>query len=93
MAYQIETITAQDIIGMIFNFWGNVTLLKEEKSGRLFSKYYLKSKDTPIAPIGWSFELYQFPQEKKISKKKGETIDRIQDELGNIYYEVTSIIP
>ena len=29
---------------MIFNFWGNVTLLKEEKSGRLFSKYYLKSK-------------------------------------------------
>lgn len=91
-AYQIETVTAKNDYGMFFTFWGNVTLLKEASSGRSFSKYYIKSKETPVAPQGWSFEDYSFAQAKKITLKKGQTIDKVTDELGNEYYEVTSII-
>jgi len=90
MAYQIETVTATHEVGMILSFWGNVTLLK--KDGRSFSKYYIKSKETPSPVNGWSLESYTFPQSKKITLKKGETIDSVKDELGNVYYEVTSII-
>lgn len=90
MNYTIETITATDI--MSFIFWGNVTLLNEEQSNRSFSKYYIKSKDIPTAPSGWSFEPYSFTEAKKIILKKGQTIDSVKDELGNVYYEVTSII-
>ena len=89
-AYQIETITAQQL--MLFTFWGNVILLVEESSGRSFSKYYIKSKENPIAPSGWSFVPYTFAEAKKINLKTGETICNVADELGNVYYEVTSII-
>ena len=91
-AYQIEKVTAQQDFGMFFTFWGNVTFLKEANSGRLFSKYYIKSKDTPTAPSGWSFEPHTFTQAKKVILKKGETIDSVTDELGNVYYEVTYLI-
>ena len=91
-AYQIEKVTAQQDCGMFFTFWGNVTFLKEANSGGLFSKYYIKSKDIPTAPSGWSFEPYSFTEAKKIILKKGQTIDSVKDELGNVYYEVTSII-
>lgn len=89
-AYQIETVTATHEVGMILTFWGNVKLLK--KDGRSFSRYHLKSKETPSPANGWSLESYTFPQVKKITLKKGETIDSVKDELGNVYYEVTSII-
>lgn len=91
-AYQITAVKSEQEVGMIFNFWGSVTLLRQEESGRVFSKYYIKSKETPIAPSGWSFEAYQFPQAKKISVKKGGSIFNVTDELGNVYYEVTSIV-
>ena len=91
-AYQIETVTAKQDCGMFFTFWGSVILLKETSSGRVFSKYYIKSKDTPTAPSGWSFESYTFQQTKRVTFKKGQTIDCVMDELGNIYYEVTSLI-
>ncbi len=90
-AYQIEAVKAEQDFGMFFTFWGNVTLLKEASSGRIFSKYYPNSKDAPAAPGGWSFEPYVFSPLKKIKLKKGETIDRVSDELGSIYYEVTSL--
>ena len=91
-AYQIETVTAKQDCGMFFTFWGSVILLKETSSGRVFSKYYIKSKDTPTAPSGWSFEPYSFAEAKKIILKKGQTIDSVNDELGNVYYEVTKIV-
>lgn len=90
MAYQIETVTA--VQGMFFTFWGNVTLLVEASSGRSFSKYYINSKETPVAPEGWSFMPYTFAKTEKAILKKGETICKVTDELLNVYYEVTSII-
>ena len=89
-AYQIETVKAEQL--MLFTFWGNVILLVEESSGRSFSKYYIKSKETPTAPSGWSFAAYSFSEPKKVTLKKDETICNVADELGNVYYEVTSII-
>lgn len=86
-AYQIEPFTAEKEIGAFFIFWGNVTLLK--KDGRSFSKYYITSKDTPSPVNGWTLESYTFPETKKITLKKGESIGSVKDELGNIYYEVT----
>ena len=90
VAYQIETVTAEQL--MLFTFWGNVMLLKEVSSGRSFSKYYIKSKEVPTAPSGWGFAPYSFAEAKKVILKKGETIDSVADELGNVYYEVTSLI-
>lgn len=90
MAYQIETVTATHEAGMILSFWGNVTLLK--KDGRSFSKYYIKSKDEPTPINQWVFETYTFTQPVKINLKKGETIDSVKDELGNVYFEVTQLI-
>ena len=89
-AYQIETVTAEQL--MLFTFWGNVILLVEASSGRSFSKYYIKSKEVPTAPSGWSFAPYSFAEANKINLKKGETICNVADEFGNVYYEVTSII-
>lgn len=90
MAYQIETVTAKNDFGMFFTFWGNSMLLK--KDGKSFSKYCIKSKETPNPINGWSIELYKFLQPQKIVLKKGETIDSVTDEFDNVYYEVTNLI-
>ena len=86
----METVTAKQ--SMFFTFWGNVILLVEASSGRYFSKYYIKSKEVPTAPSGWSFAPYSFVEPKKVTLKKDETICNVADEFGNVYYEVTSII-
>jgi len=91
MAYQIETVIAGEN-GMFFTFWGSVTLLKEKSTNKVFSKYYIKSKNTPSVPSGWELQSYTFNPVKKVVLKKDETIDKVEDNLGNSYYEVTSII-
>jgi len=90
MAYQIETITAEHSFGMVFTFWGKVSLLK--KDDRVFSKYIVKSNQPPVPQNGWTLDQFIFQSPAKLSIKKGQTIDSVKDELGNVYYEVTSII-
>jgi len=86
-AYHIETIKAEGI--MMFIFWGNAILLTEASSGRSFSKYYINSSSNPTAPSGWSFSSHAFAVPIKTNLQNGDTIDRVTDEFGNIYYEVT----
>ena len=51
-----------------------------------------RSKNTPSVPSGWELQSYTFNPVKKVVLKKDETIDKVEDNLGNSYYEVTSII-
>ena len=88
----IETQIAKENTGMLLTFWGTVVTFKELSSNKVFSKYIIKSKETPITPDGWELGSYTFSEPKKVTIKKGESIDKVTDELGNVYYEVTSII-
>lgn len=85
-----QTQTIDNEIGIILTFWGTVSILK--KGGKSFSKYYLKSTKTPNIPNTWTLEQYTFQEPKKLVLKKGDTIGKVTDSLGNIYYEVTSLI-
>ena len=91
-AYQIETVQPETEHGMFFTFWGNTILLKQKNSNRVFSKYYIKSKNNPSIPVTWELQPYSFDSVKKLTIKKDQTIDKVEDNLGNVYYEVTSII-
>lgn len=84
----IETQIAKENAGMLITFWGTVVTFKELSSNKLFSKYIIKSKETPIIPNGWELGNYTFSETKKVRVKKGESIDKVTDELGNVYYEV-----
>ena len=84
----IETQIAKEEVGMFLIFWGTVTTFKQLSSGRLFSKYFIKSKETPIIPDGWEMETHTFSEPNKVKIKKGESIDKVMDNLGNIYYEI-----
>lgn len=88
----IETQIAKEEIGMFFTFWGTVVTFKQLSSGRVFSKFIIKSKETPIVPDGWELEIYTFTEPVKVRIKKGESIDKVIDNLGNIYYEITNLI-
>jgi len=46
----IETQIAKENTGMLLTFWGTVVTFKELSSNKLFSKYLIKSKQTPITP-------------------------------------------
>ena len=89
---KIETQIAKEEIGMLLTFWGTVVTFKELSSNKLFSKYFIKSKQTPITPDGWELGSYTFSEPKKVRVKKGEGIDKVVDNLGNIYYEITNLI-
>jgi hypothetical protein len=84
----IETQIAKENTGMLLTFWGTVVTFKELSSNKVFSKYIIKSKEMPIIPDGWELESYTFSESKKVKVKKGEGIDRVVDNLGNIYYEI-----
>ena len=88
----IETQIAKENTGMLLTFWGTVVTFKELSSNRVFSKYLIKSKQTPIIPDGWELEIYTFSEPKKVRVKKGESIDKVVDNLGNQYFEITSLI-
>lgn len=88
----IETQIAKEDIGMLLTFWGTVVTFKELSSNKLFSKYLIKSKQTPIIPNGWELGSYTFSEAKKVRVKKGESIDKVVDNLGNQYFEITSLI-
>jgi hypothetical protein len=88
----IETQIAKEDIGMLLTFWGTVVTFKELSSNKLFSKYIIKSKETPIIPDGWELGSYTFSEAKKVRVKKGESIDKVVDNLGNQYFEITSLI-
>ena len=88
----IETQIAKEEIGMLLAFWGTVVTFKELSSNKLFSKYIIKSKQTPITPNGWELGSYTFSEPKKVRVKKGESIDKVVDNLGNQYFEITSLI-
>lgn len=88
--YTIETFKAEHEIGALFTFWGTVALLK--KDGKSFSKYYIKSKEIPTLPKEWEIESHTFSEPKTIKLKKGETINKVEDNLGNVYFDTTSLI-
>ena len=88
----IETQIAKENTGMLLTFWGTVVTFKELSSNKLFSKYIIKSKQTPIIPNGWELGSYTFSEPEKVRVKKGESIDKVVDNLGNQYFEITSLI-
>jgi hypothetical protein len=88
----IETQIAKENTGMLLTFWGTVVTFKELSSNKVFSKYIIKSKEMPIIPDGWELGSYTFSEPKKVKIKKGESIDKVVDNLGNIYYEITNLI-
>jgi hypothetical protein len=88
----IETQIAKENTGMLLTFWGTVVTFKELSSNKVFSKYFIKSKETPITPNGWELGNYTFSEPKKVRVKKGESIDKVVDNLGNQYFEITSLI-
>ena len=88
----IETQIAKEEIGMLLTFWGTVVTFKELSSNKVFSKYIIKSKQTPITSDGWELGSYTFSEPKKVRVKKGESIDKVVDNLGNQYFEITSLI-
>jgi hypothetical protein len=88
----IETQIAKENTGMLLTFWKTVVTFKELSSNKLFSKYIIKSKETPITPDGWELGSYTFSEAKKVKIKKGESIDKVVDNLGNQYFEITSLI-
>jgi len=88
----IETQIAEEKIGILLTFWSTVVTLKELSSSRVFSKYILKSKDTPVIPDGWELGSYTFPNVTNKKLKEGESISKVVDNLGNIYYEITDVI-
>ena len=88
----IETQIAREKIGMLLIFWSTVVTFKELSSGRVFFKYILKSKDTPVIPDGWELCSYTFSEPTNIKIKQSETIDKVVDNLGNVYFEITDII-
>lgn len=88
----IETQIAKEKIGMFLTFWSTVVTFKELSSGRVFSKYILKSKDTPVIPDGWELGSYTFPNVTHKKLKEGESISKVVDNLDNVYYEITDVI-
>lgn len=88
--YAIEQIIVEQF--MALTFWGNCEIIKEEASGRLFSKYIIASKGVASPSSGWLSQSHTFAPPKKVNLKKGESISSIVDDLGNTYYEVTSIV-
>lgn len=88
----IETQIAEEKIGMFLTLWSTVVTLKELSSDRVFAKYILKSKDTPVILDGWELGSYTFSEPTNIKIKQSETIDKVVDNLGNVYFEITDII-
>ena len=88
----IETQIAKENTGMLLIFWGTVVTFKELSSNKVFSKYIIKSKETPIIPDGWELGSYTFSETKKVKVTTGAGIDKVVDNLGNIYYEITNLI-
>jgi hypothetical protein len=64
-----------------------VITLKQISSGRVFSKYLIKSKEVSIMSDDWEIGTHTFSESKQVRIKKGATIDKVTDELGNIYFE------
>lgn len=88
----IETHEVKEEIGMFITFWGKVITLKQISSGRVFSKYLIKSKEVSIMSDDWEIGTHTFSESKQVRIKKGTTIDKVTDELGNIYFEITDMI-
>jgi hypothetical protein len=73
-----------------FTFWRNVKTLTN--GVKTFGLVTLKVNQVPTLNEGWSYSVIEMQGNLTLAVKAGQSIDKVVDNLGNVYYDITDLI-